>query len=68
MVLTVVDHRAHVEEGVSIMRSMNDSINSSGSPFVLVGDVDVQIMKSFWYKVRCTVCEELFLLCPAKKI
>jgi hypothetical protein len=49
------------------MRSVNDSINSGGGPFVLVGNVDAQIMKSFWYKVRCTICGELFLLCPAKK-
>ena len=66
MVLTAVDYRSCVEEGVSIMKSVNDSINSGGGPFVLVGDIDVQIMKSFWYKIQCTVCRELFLLCPTK--
>jgi hypothetical protein len=30
MVLTTANHRARVEEGVSIMRSVNDSVSSGG--------------------------------------
>ena len=47
MVLTAADHRIHVEEEVSKMRSVNDFVTSSGGPFVLVSNIDVQIMKSF---------------------
>jgi hypothetical protein len=47
MVLTAADHRARVEEDVSIVRSMNDSVSSGRGPFVFVGDADTQIMKSF---------------------
>jgi hypothetical protein len=68
MVLTTADHRARVEEGVSKMRSVNDSITSSSGPFVLVSNADAQIMKSFWYNVWCIICGELFLIYLAKKI
>jgi Pyruvate/2-oxoacid:ferredoxin oxidoreductase delta subunit len=67
VVLTAADHRALVEEGLSILHSVNDTVNSDGEAFVLVGDADAETMKPFWYKVRCTVCGDLFLLCPAKK-
>jgi hypothetical protein len=67
IVLTAMDYKALVEEGIGIIGSVNDSITSSNGTFVSIGDVHTEHMKSFWFKVRCTVCGELFMLCPAKK-
>jgi hypothetical protein len=34
---------------------------------VLVGDPSAEQLKSFWYKVRCKVCGDLFMLCLPRK-
>ena len=46
---------------------MNDGVSAIAVTFVVVGDTKSEIMKSFWYKVRCTVCGDMFVLCPSKK-
>ena len=66
LILTSVDHRRLVEEGVSILQSVNDSISTDDPLFVVVGDVGVLQLKSFWYKVRCKIDGEIMLLCPPK--
>ena len=66
IILTLADHRRLVEEGVSILQSVNDLISSNDPPFVIVGDVGVPQLKSFWFKVRCKLDGELLLLCPQK--
>ena len=66
IILTPADHRRLVEEGVSILQSVNDLISSNDPPFVIVGDVGVPQLKSFWFKVRCKLDEELLLVCPQK--
>jgi len=55
-----------VEEGVSILQSVNDSISLDDPPFLIVGDVGVPQLKSFWFKVRCKLNGELMLLFPQK--
>ena len=56
-----------MEEGVSILQSVNDSISSDDPPFVLIGDVGSKQLKCAWYKVRCKLDGEIMLLCPAKQ-
>ena len=51
LILTIVDHKSLVHEGLSILHSMNDSVSEDDPPFVLVGDAEVRELKSFWYKV-----------------
>jgi hypothetical protein len=48
-VLTTTDHRALVEEGLSILRSVNEVVSSDNAPFILVGDAEAETLKSFWY-------------------
>ena len=67
LIYTPADHKRLVEEGVSILKSVNDAVSLEDPPFVLVGDVWVLQMKSFWYKVRCKIDGELMLLCPPKR-
>ena len=59
-----IDHKRLVEEGVSILQSVNDSISLDDPQFVVVGDVRVSQLKSFWFKVRCKIDGELMYLCP----
>ena len=60
------DHKRLVEEGLSILKSVNDEISEVDPPFVIVGDVEHTQLKSFWYKVRCKIDGQLLLLCPPK--
>ena len=60
------DHKRLVEEGLSILESVNDSISLTDPPFVVVGNINVSQFKSFWFKVRCKVDGELLYLCPQK--
>ena len=46
---------------------MNESVGTDGGLFVLVGDHAVEELKSFWYKVWCKLCGDLFQLCPPNK-
>lgn len=65
--ITGADHKRLVEEGIGVMDTVNDSIDSSKPTFQLVGDPDEALMKSYWFKVKCLVCpREVFQLCPPK--
>ena len=66
IILTPTYHKRLVEEGVNIFLSVNDSISSYDPPFVIVGNVGVPHLKSFWFKVRCKLNGKLMLLCPQK--
>ena len=46
---------------------MNDSIGMDGGPIVLVGNPAAKELKSFWYKVWCKLCGDLFQFYPPKK-
>ena len=66
LILGLANHKGLVDEGVNILKVVNDSISLDDPPFVLVGDVEVLQWKSFWYKVRCKIDGEIMLLCPIK--
>jgi len=63
IILTPANHKRLVEEGVSILQSVNDSISSEDPPLVILGDVGVPQLKSFWFKVRYKLDGEIMLLC-----
>ena len=67
LILTIADHKSLVQEGLSILHSVNDSVSEDDPLFVLVRNAEVGELKSFWYKVRCKVDGQLFLLCLPKK-
>lgn len=66
LIFSAADHKQRLDEGLSILQSVNDSISTNDPPFVLVGDASASELKSFWYKVRCKIDGELMLLCPSK--
>ena len=66
LILTTAEQRQCVDEGVSILKSVNDSVSLDNPPFVLIGDAKQCEFKLFWYKVRCKVDGEIMMLCPTK--
>lgn len=48
VVLTIVDRRAAIFEGVDIPKVANAKSGSDSPPFVLVGDPNATELKSFW--------------------
>ena len=67
VILTVEDHRRLVKEGAQILEVVNTSANSDRPPFLLIGDPESADVKSFWFKVKCSFCGDIFQLCPPKK-
>ena len=67
VIMTIVDHKEVVAEGMGILNTLNESRVEEDGLFVLVGNPAYECMKCWWYKVRCKVCGDLFQLCPAKK-
>jgi hypothetical protein len=67
LILTTEDHKWVVEDGLAILDMVNRDICAEGGPFVAIGDPEGNSIKSFWHKVRCKVCGDLFQLCPPKK-
>ena len=65
--MTAVDHKELVQEGLKIIETVNKACEANRPTFVVVGDVDAHGLKSYWFKARCTYCNECFMLCSAKK-
>ena len=65
--MTFADHRRAVEEGFSIVESVNALAGAEDNTFVVLGDPTTLELKSFWYKVRCKLCGDLMQLCPPWK-
>jgi hypothetical protein len=62
-----LNRRSHL---FSTMSSLHDVVvhdSAEGGPFVAIGDPEGDSIKSFWHKVCCKVCGDLFQLCPSKK-
>lgn len=68
VILTAEDHRQLVLEGVDILNALNASVDPEKQTFqVIGGDPHTTQMKSFWWKAKCVVCNEVYSLCPPKK-
>jgi hypothetical protein len=67
LILTAEDYKQAVEDGLAILDMVNRDICAEGGPFVAIGDPKGNSIKSFWHKIRCKVCGDLFQLCPPKK-
>jgi hypothetical protein len=67
LILAAEDHKWAVEDGLAILDMVNRDICAKGGLFVAIGDHEGDSIKSFWHKVRCKVCGDLFQLCPPKK-
>jgi hypothetical protein len=67
ILLTNEDHKRVVIEGIRIIKFINAPFAIDEKPFILVGDLESSKLKSFWYKIRCTFCNDFFQLCPPKK-
>jgi hypothetical protein len=67
ILLTNEDYKRAIIEGIRIIDFVNAPFAVNEQPFVLVGDLESLELKSFWYKVRCTFCNDFFQLCPPKK-
>lgn len=57
-----------VEEGIGIIATVNEFVDSDKPTFQLVGDPNDHVIKSYWFKVRCVVCpKEVFQLCLSER-
>jgi len=61
------DLKRDVKEGIIIIDYVNAPFAINEQPFVFVGDLESSELKSFWYKIRYTFCNDFFQLSPPKK-
>ena len=67
MEVTIVDHKRLIEEGVGILKIVDDSIDPKKPTFELIGDPNDPIMKSHCFKAKCLICPRKILQpCPPK--
>jgi hypothetical protein len=62
------DHKRVVKDGIHIVDSMNLTVGCTQTLFAWIGaDPESEGVKSYWYKVKCTICGDLMQLCPPKR-
>ena len=61
--MTLVDHKRLIEEGKNIAESINEFSFSLQKLFQVLGNLgNDNFVRSYWYKVKCLYCHELFVL------
>jgi hypothetical protein len=67
VVLTPTDHKRLVLEGIEILDALNEDIGGEKKTFDVIGDLNSEEVRSFWFRVKCNFCGDYFMLCPPKK-
>jgi hypothetical protein len=67
MVLTPADHKHLVLERIEILDALNEDIGGEKKTFDVIGDLNSEEVRSFWFRVKCNFCGDYFMLCPPKK-
>ena len=66
--LITKDHCHLVLEDVEILNSVNNSLDPTRKIFELIGrDPQCIDLKSFWWKTKCVLCNDVYNLCLPKK-
>jgi hypothetical protein len=67
MVLTPADHKHLVLERIEILDALNEDIGGEKKTFDVIGDLNSEEVRSFWFRMKCNFCGDYFMLCPPKK-
>jgi hypothetical protein len=67
VIFTNEDHKRAVIEGIWTIGYVNAPFVVDEQPFVLDGDPKSLDLKSFWYKVKCTFCNDFFSTMRSKQ-
>jgi hypothetical protein len=67
VVLTLANHKRLVLEGIEILDALNEDIGEEKKTFDVIGDLNSEEVRSFWFRVKCNFCGDYFMLCPPKK-
>ena len=67
LILTAEDHKVAVMEGPQKLERINNDVSVSAATFVCIGDPLQDNIRSFWVKVCCKICGDMFQLCLPKK-
>ena len=63
VILTSEDHMWLVLEGVGILNAVNESLHPAPQTFAVLGrDPKTIELKSFWWKVKNSTCNEIYNL------
>lgn len=61
------DHRRLIDDGVEIVTSVNTTLPDGHKPFTILGNLEAEDTRCYWFKVRCQYCRDMMVMCPVKK-
>ena len=61
------DHKTLITEGVQILDGVNASLPTGHKQFKVLGNLNAENNRCYWFKVKCPYCRELMVLCPPRK-
>jgi len=67
IILTPEDHKRMIAEGVEIVQSVNGTLPDGHKEFTVLGNLQAEDTRCYWFKVRCQYCRDVMVLCPVKK-
>ena len=60
LVLTTDNHKVAILDGLKKLERINNDVCVFAPTFVCIGDLVQENIKSFWMKVRCKICRDIF--------
>ena len=65
--LTPEDHKRMIREGADIVQTVNASLPVGHKHFTILGNLQAEDTRCYWFKVKCLYCRDMMVLCPLKK-
>ena len=65
VVLTLVDHKKLVHQGADIVKALNTSLEGDIKTFAVIGHLEVEDLRSFWFRVKYNYCALFFCALPS---
>jgi hypothetical protein len=62
VVLIPADHKHLVLEGIEILDALNEDIGGVKKTLDVIGDLNSEEVRSFWFRVKCNFCGDYFML------
>ena len=56
-----------IREGADIVQTVNASLLVGHKHFTILGNLQAEDTRCYWFKVKCLYCRDMMVLCPLKK-
>ena len=68
LIIIIPDNQGgFIAKGIQIMEAVNLGLPEMHNKLTMLGNVQAQDTRCYWFKVKCPYCRELIVLCPPRK-